>query len=199
MSEEYMQSEPLTAKGNALSDEKLVELYKSGDGDAFNELYARYKYVIIAASRYFYLSGGDKDDVLQEGLIGLFKAVDGYNGKSSFKSYAYLCIKHTVLTAVKSSLSNKNKPLRDYVSIYGTSSELNSLLGGDPEEKVIDDENSNEFMDMLGKKLSKFEKEVLGLYLDGLNYAQISETLNKSEKSIDNALQRIRKKISRMS
>lgn len=182
-----------------IADEELVQLYKSGTADAFNELYKRYKYVIVAASRYFYLSGGDKDDVLQEGLIGLFKAVDGYNGKSSFKSYAYLCIKHTVLSAVKTASSNKNKPLRDYVSIYGTSSDLNRLLGGDPEEKVIDDENSSEFMDKLVGKLSKFEREVLDLYLDGLNYSEISTAVGKSEKSIDNALQRIRKKIFKIS
>lgn len=182
-----------------LTDEKLVELYKGGDSNAFDELYVRYKYIIVAASRSFYLSGGDKDDILQEGFLGLLKAVDTYNGKSSFKSYAFLCIRSKIITAIKNSYSNKNKPLQGYVSIYGCSTELNRLLGDDPEEKIINDEAASEFMAKVRKILSKFEIVVLNLYLDGLTYTEISKKLGKDSKCIDNALQRIKKKISAIS
>lgn len=183
---------------NALTDEKLVELYKNGDCSAFEELYMRYKYVITAASRSFYLSGGDKDDLCQEGLLGLLKAADTYNGNSSFKSYAYLCIRSKILTAIERASSKKNKPLCGYVSIYGQSTELNRLFGGDPEEKIINDESASEFMDKVYKKLSKFEIIVLNYYLDGLTYTEISLKLGKDPKCIDNALQRIKKKISQI-
>lgn len=183
---------------NALTDEKLVELYKNGDCSAFEELYVRYKYVITAASRSFYLSGGDKDDLCQEGFLGLLKAADTYNGNSSFKSYAYLCIRSKILTAIERASSKKNKPLCGYVSIYGQSTELNRLFGGDPEEKIINDESASEFMDKVYKKLSKFEIIVLNYYLDGLTYTEISLKLGKDPKCIDNALQRIKKKISQI-
>jgi len=182
-----------------LTDEQLVEAYKNGESTAFDELYVRYKYVIVAASRTFYLSGGDKDDLLQEGFLGLLKAVDTYNGKISFKSYAYLCIRSRILTAVKNACSNKNKPLCGYVSIYGQSTELNRLLGDDPEEKLINDETAREFMEKVNKSLSKFEIIVLNLYLDGLTYTEIGVKLGNDPKKIDNALQRIRKKIIRLS
>lgn len=181
-----------------MTDEKLVELYKSGESAAFDELYFRYKYVIVAASRSFYLSGGDKDDLLQEGFLGLLKAVDTYNGKSSFKSYVYLCIRSKMITAIKKSLNGKNRAMCGYVSLYGQSTELSRLFGTDPEEKIINDENAREFMDKVRSKLSKFEIVVLNYYLDGLTYTEISTKLGKDPKCIDNALQRIKRKISQI-
>lgn len=183
---------------NEMTDEKLVELYKSGETIAFDELYVRYKYVIVAASRSFYLSGGDKDDLLQEGFLGLLKAVDTYNGKSSFKSYVYLCIRSKMITAIKKSLSGKNRPMCGYVSLYGQSTELSRLFAAGPEEKIIDEENASEFMEKVRSKLSKFEIIVLNYYLDGLTYTEISKKLGKEPKCIDNALQRIKKKISQI-
>lgn len=177
------------------SDEKLVELYRSGASGAFDELYGRYKYLINGAARSYYLSGGDKDDLLQEGFLGLLKAAETYNGKSSFKNYAFLCIRSKIITAVKSAQSYKNKPLVGYVSIYGSSIELNKLLYDDPENKVIDGENSAELIEKINKKLSKFEIIVLKLYLEGLSYTEIGAKLKKEPKSIDNALQRVKKKI----
>ena len=144
------------------------------------------------------LSGGDKDDLLQEGFLGLLKAVDTYNGKSSFKSYVYLCIRSKMITAIKKSLSGKNRPMCGYVSLYGQSTELSRLFAAGPEEKIIDEENASEFMEKVRSKLSKFEIIVLNYYLDGLTYTEISKKLGKEPKCIDNALQRIKKKISQI-
>lgn len=178
------------------SEEKLVELYKNGDGAAFDELYARYKRIINAAARSYYLGGGDKDDLLQEGFLGLLKAADSYDGaRGSFKTYAYVCIRSKIISAVKSAKSYKNKPLIDYVSIYGPSTELQKLLSDDPEDKLIDGENSAEFIQAINKKLSKLEIIVLKLYLEGLSYAEIGARVGRDGKSVDNAMQRVKKKI----
>lgn len=178
------------------SEEKLVELYKNGDSAAFDELYARYKRIINAAARSYYLGGGDKDDLLQEGFLGLLKAADSYDSaRGGFKTYAYVCIRSKIISAVKSAKSYKNKPLIDYVSIYGPSTELQKLLSDDPEDKLIDGENSAEFIQAINKKLSKLEIIVLKLYLEGLSYAEIGERVGRDGKSVDNAMQRVKKKI----
>ncbi len=178
------------------SEEKLVDLYKSGDSLAFDELYGRYKRIINAAARSYYLGGGDKDDLLQEGFLGLLKAAETYDCTiGRFKTYAYICIRSKLISAVKSAKSYKNKPLVDYVSIYGPSTELNKLLSDDPENALIDSENSAEFIENINKKLSKLEIIVLKLYLEGLSYAEISARVGRDSKSVDNAMQRIKKKI----
>ncbi len=178
------------------SEEKLVELYKGGDSSAFDELYGRYKHIINAAARSYYLGGGDKDDLLQEGFLGLLKAAETFDGTiGHFKTYAYICIRSKIISAVKSAKSYKNKPLVDYVSIYGPSTELNKLLCDDPEDALIDGENSAEFVQNINKKLSKLEIVVLKLYLEGLSYAEIGARVGRDAKSVDNAMQRIKKKI----
>ncbi len=178
-----------------LSDEQLVELYKSGDAQAFDEIYGRYKQIIMSAGRSFFLAGGDLNDVTQEGFLGLLKAVNTFNGKSSFKNYAYLCIRTKILSAVKSAQSAKYKPLNGAISLYGSSTELDKLFYDDPEQALIQDESVNEMLVKINSKLSKMEIIVFNYYLQGLTYTEISKRMGKDAKSIDNALQRIKKKI----
>lgn len=180
------------------SDEQLVELYRAGNEGAFEEICRRYKQVIMSAGRTFFLAGGDYDDVNQEGFIGLLKAVNTFNGKSSFKNYAYLCIRTNILTAVKSAQSAKYKPLNGAISLYGSSIELDKLFYEDPEQALIEDERVKEILVKINSKLSKMEIIVFNYYLQGLSYTEISERMGKDAKSIDNALQRIKKKISEL-
>lgn len=179
-----------------VSDEELVKMYRSGNAAAFDELYERYKYVLKAASHSFYLVGGDNDDLMQEGVLGFLSAVNGYNGKSMFKTYAYCCIRSKILNAVRNSQSIKNRPLNGYVSIYGTSPELKKLFEYDPEQQLINDESANELLNDIQNVLSKFEFSVFQNYLDGLSYTEIGKKLGKDPKCIDNALSRIKRKIS---
>lgn len=181
-----------------LPDEQLVDIYKKGEQGAFEELYDRYKKIIKAGARSFYLVDGDHDDLLQEGVLGLLKAVDNFNGKSSFKSFAYICIRSKMLNAIKKSNSNKNKPLNTYVSIYGSSVELDKLLYDNPEDTLISKENSLEFIQEVNSKLSKFEIIVFNMYLEGLSYTEIGAKLSKTPKCIDNALQRIKNKLNKI-
>ncbi len=184
------------SKDKILSDEDLVKQYRDGNTAAFDELYERYKYILKSASHSFYLVGGDNDDLIQEGLLGLLSAVNGYNGKSKFKTYAYCCIRSKILNAVRNSQSIKNRPLNGYVSIYGTSPELKKLFECDPEQQLINDENANELLSDIKNVLSKFEFSVFQNYLDGLSYTEIGEKMGKEPKCIDNALSRIKRKIS---
>jgi len=181
-----------------LSDEQLVELYKQGDQSAFEEIHGRYKQIIKSASRSFFLAGGDYDDVMQEGFLGLLKAVNTFNGKSSFKNYAYLCIRSKIFSAIKSAQSTKNKPLNGAISLYGSSVELDKLLHEDPEAAYIADERVNETVARINSKLSKMEIIVFSGYMQGLSYTEIGKRMGKDAKSIDNALQRIKKKISEL-
>lgn len=178
------------------SDETLVKLYKEGDESAFEAIYERYKYVIKGAARSYYLSGGDNEDLLQEGLWGLLKAVESYDGKKGgFKNYAYNCVRSKMLSAVKKANSLKNKPLSGYVSIYAPNAEVEKLLCENPEDSMISKENSGEIINRIQENLSKYEKNVLKLYLEGFSYLEISEKIGKTPKSVDNALNRIKRKI----
>lgn len=176
------------------SDDQLIALYKQGQDGAFNSLYDRYKYMIKSCARSFFLVGGDNEDLIQEGVIGLLKAVNGYNGTNAFSTYAYTCVKNALLSAVSKAQSAKNKPLNYSVSIYSDTVELNPAI--DPEEEIIGKESADELIKKINEKLSSFEITVLKLYLNGLSYLEIGEKLNKQPKSIDNALQRIKRKIS---
>ncbi len=189
-------SEKSGRSDKTISDEELVKMYRGGNAAAFDELYERYKYVLKAASHSFYLAGGDNDDLMQEGVLGFLSAVNGYNGKSMFKTYAYCCIRSKILNAVRNSQSIKNRPLNGYVSIYGTSPELKKLFEYDPEQQLINDENANELLNDIQNVLSKFEFSVFQNYLYGLSYTEIGEKMGKDPKCIDNALSRIKRKIS---
>lgn len=180
------------------SDNQLIDLYKGGDNGAFEVLYNRYKYMIRACSRRVFLVGGDSEDAMQEGVIGFIKAVNTFqqNGESSFSTYAYTCVKNSLLTAVTKAQSTKNRVLNQSVSIYDNAFELDPVAL-DPEQQVIIREDAHELTLKINQALSGFEITVLKLYLEGLSYIEIAEQLDKSSKSIDNALQRIKRKISK--
>ena len=183
-----------------LKDEELaLKVQKNGEG--LEIIMARYKNMVNSFARSYFLSDGDVDDLIQEGLVGLFKAVTTYNGKASFSSHAYTCIKSSIISAVKKSNRLKNAPLLNYVSLTGGSDD-----GGDktdiitdksfgPEEIYINAESMQELNKKIELTLSKFENNILALYLNGYSYSDIAVKTNKDVKSIDNALQRIRKKL----
>ena len=177
------------------TDEQLIEMHKKGDHTVFEIIYARYKNMIRSLARGLFLVGGDNEDLMQEGVLGLLNAVNTFNGATSFSTYAYTCIKNSMLTAVNSAQSKRNTPLNTSVPIVTQTDEfLNLYL--DPEDEIIGKESERELMQKITQGLSLFESTVLKLFLEGLSYVEIGEKLNKTAKSIDNALQRIKRKIS---
>ena len=192
---------------STLSDEQLVLLSAQGNNSAEETILHRYKNYVKSKARTYYLIGADNDDVVQEGMIGLYKAIRDFKPEKNitFKTFADVCITRQILTAIRTANRNKHNPLNASVSInapvFGDDSETtfvniirqNSV--SNPEEIYIIDETLREIKNEISKKLSGFENQVLELYLDGLSYIEISETMNKSLKSIDNALQRIKKKL----
>ena len=190
------------------SDEALLALLRQGDEDAEWELYDRYKPLVRARARTFFLVGADNEDLVQEGMLGLYKAVCEYDPtkNAAFRSFAELCITRQILTAIKGATRKKHQPLNTYVSLNqpvyepgSTDRTLMDVLSGmgvsDPEEMLIGRENMEAMARDIEEKLSSLEKQVLGLYLKGLSYQQIGQFLNKPPKSIDNAIQRVKKKL----
>lgn len=186
-----------------LSDEEAVKLAQDGNSAALNHIMARYRnYVYSKANRYF-LAGADKDDVAQEGMIGLYKAVKEYSFDegSSFKSFAGLCISRQIITAVKAAARKKHLPLNSYISLDkpdGFEDSDGSVLedgAQNPEAIIIGKEDLSRTEHKISKALSKLEMQVLAYYTKGMSYGEIAEVLGKSKKSIDNALQRIKKKL----
>lgn len=181
------------------SDAELLKLAKEKNSDAVCEIIGRYKNLIKHIIRSYYLVGGDYEDLLQEGYFGLYKAIETFNGKSVFKSYAYTCIKNRILSAIEKDNSNKNLPLNTSISleksdeVYGREEIQDNNFN--PEESYLGFEGEKELIEQIKSVLSPFEDKILDLYLEGYTYLEISERLNKNEKSIDNAIQRIRKKI----
>ena len=184
----------------------MKRYYVRENSEEANELlYDKYKPLIEKNARrllkYCNYNGLELNDLIQEGMIGVFKAITSFNGKSSFKAYAYTCIKTNIITAIKKSNRNKNKPLNNYISLSGTdgNDEDKNLLvcdkNFDPERKVIEMESHDELRETIKQKLSQFEYKILLYYLQGFSYSDISERTGKKEKSIDNAIQRIRKKL----
>ncbi len=187
-----------------LTDEELCALAKKGDLNAINLLFERCRTMVRSIVHSYFLSGGDREDLLQEGMIGLFKAVNGYNGKAGFRTFAALCVKRSVLSAIRLGSRDKHKPLNNYISLSALSEDGSGceLRVGreaiDPETEYINNESLEELKEGIHFTLSKFERKVLALYLDGYSYETIGEKLGKSAKSADNALQRIRRKIERI-
>lgn len=190
------------------SDEKLIGLMRRDQPEIMDYLMEKYKNLVRKKVRAFYLMGGDKDDLIQEGMIGLFKAVRDYapEREGTFSGFADLCIMRQIYTAVEASGRKKHFPLNSYISLYsGTVGPqehevpLQDVLpdpkDGNPEELVIDRENQEQMRQALEKRLSRYEKQVVEAYLTGMDYREIAEMLGKTPKSIDNALQRIRKKM----
>ena len=180
-----------------LSDEELLRYVNQGNLMADSELVHRYTPHIMKRIQKYSLPGMEKDDLMQEGLIGLMKAVRLYDRKKSkFITFAHICIETSILTAVESALSNKSIPLRDYSSITeesGQSTLDNTCCS--PEQTVFLQEQISEFHRTVEKVLSPFENKVLTLHLNGYSYKTISQKLDTSPKAVDNAIQRIRRKI----
>lgn len=184
-----------------LSDEKLAVLAKA-DNAAMETLLERYKKAVKSTARQYFLADGEEDDLIQEGTIGLFKAINTYDGVSSFKNYAFTCIKSGIISAVRKSTSDKNKPLLYYVPIGAEGDEDKSSIikdeAIDPEEEYINSEAEKEFIDRIKMTLSEYEFDILTLYLSGYSYSDIAKKQGKKVKSVDNAVQRIRKKIAQV-
>lgn len=188
-----------------LSDEQLIRKLREGDSKIMDFILDKYKPLVRKKSNAMYLIGGDTDDLIQEGMIGLFKAIRDYDEskEASFYHFAELCINRQIYSAIEASNRKKHAPLNSYISFYSDSSEdgvaVEDLLGADflsnPEEVVIAQESQEILLQKLRAKLSKFEQNVLDDYLSGMNYQQIAEKMGKSPKAIDNALQRIKGKM----
>ncbi|WP_458407801.1 RNA polymerase sporulation sigma factor SigH [Anaerotignum sp.] len=190
-------------------DEELVLMAQNGDEAAQEYLLDKYKSLVRAKSRAYFLIGADSEDIIQEGMIGLYKAVRDYNEEknASFRSFAELCVNRQMITAIKAATRQKHQPLNSYISlnkpVYEEESEqtymdfLQSSSGSllNPEALLIGQENKSFLEDQMVKNLSSFETRVLVLYLQGRSYFEIANVLDKPEKSIDNALQRVKKKL----
>ncbi len=189
-----------------MSDEDLITIIKSGDKSALEFLISKYKELVNMKVSKFFMIGAEKEDIVQEGLIGLFKAVKSYNPEkqNSFKTFANLCIERQLITAIKSSNRQKHMPLNSYLSLNTTAyeeDEDSSLLDvfdahqmEDPLDTITKKEYYQIVENAIDKSLSDFEKQVLNRYMQGESYVQIAEKLDAPVKSIDNAIQRIRKK-----
>lgn len=194
------------------SDEELIAMMKRGEPEIMDYLMEKYKNLVRRKARALYLIGGDGDDLIQEGMIGLFKAVRDYDSgrDASFFTFADLCISRQMYTAVQASGRQKHAPLNSYISLYGhvasgseqgEEAQLLNLLSSkaelSPEEMMIDKENVKSLEQTIERELSTFEKQVLDLYLTGMSYVQIAKVLGRDGKSADNALQRIKGKLKR--
>jgi len=200
---------PIDSFNDSYTDEELVELVKEGNPFALEFLLGKYKYLVKAKARSYFLIGADKEDIVQEGMIGLFKAIRDYreNKISSFRAFADICVTRQIITAIKTATRQKHIPLNSYVSlnrpffeeetektlidILAVSGEIN------PEEMMIGEEEMKNFQRKIGKILSPLEWEVLSSYLEGQSYQEIAEDLHKHVKAVDNALQRIKRKMER--
>lgn len=179
---------------NELSDNQLIALHKANDTEAFPVLLERYKDLVRGVSRAYYLVGGDGDDVLQEGYCGLLKAVTTYseNSAASFSTFARLCIESAIKTAVTKANNKGNELLNNAVSLAEC---LGVFAPDTPEDKVIDDESVSELRERITSGLSETEKTVLERYLTGMTYGEIADAIGCNEKKVDNAIQRIKKKL----
>ncbi len=191
------------------NDEELIEMVHQGNTDALDYLITKYRLLVRAKARSYFLIGADKEDIVQEGMIGLYKAIRDFKGDklASFRAFAELCITRQIITAIKTATRQKHIPLNSYISldkpIFDEESDrtlmdvLTGAIMDDPEELMIHREEFGYLEEKMGEILSELELQVLALYLDGQSYHEISEKLNRHVKSIDNALQRVKRKLER--
>lgn len=190
-----------------IPDEILVEWVRIGDDSALEFLIHKYKTFVRSKSRSYFLIGADREDIVQEGMIGLYKAIRDFRDDklASFKAFAELCITRQIITAIKTATRQKHVPLNSYISldkpIYDEDSDrtLMDVIGGakvtDPEELIINREEFSDIELKMSELLSELERNVLMLYLDGRSYQEIAVDLSRHVKSIDNALQRVKRKL----
>jgi len=192
---------------SAYADEELILMLREGEVAITDFIMEKYKNLVRSKAKSMYILGADTEDLIQEGMIGLFKAVRDYDyGRdANFYTFAELCISRQIYTAIRASGRQKHAPLNGYISLYaGTSAEgenasllevLASTTDVNPEDWIIDQENVKRVEQAIEDQLSPFEKEVLDLYLTGMSYTQIAKVLGKDEKSTDNALSRLKQKL----
>ena len=190
------------------SDELLVRMARDGDEKAEDFLLKKYKDFVRSKARAYFLVGGVSDDLIQEGMIGLYNAIGHYDESmaSSFMTYAAICINNKLISAVSADGRQKNAPLNGYVSIYssitdetGEEASLSDVLPDteniNPEAIILNEEQEKLTINRLLGKLSALEKEILSYYMEGMSYSEIAKLIGKTEKSVDNAIQRIRLKM----
>jgi RNA polymerase sporulation-specific sigma factor len=176
-----------------LTDEELMERHRAGETEVAEYLLEKYKPLVKRQARTMYLIGGENDDLIQEGMIGLFKAIRYYRQEEgSFYTFAELCITRQMYTAVQASNRKKHEPLNGYVSLE---EQPQMPTEQNPEALLIDQENLEDRYDQIHKRLSNLEKLVLELYLEGKTYEQIATVIGKNAKAVDNTIQRIKKKL----
>ena len=191
-----------------MTDEELVRLAQEGDNDALEYLLNKYKNFVRSKARSYFLIGADHEDIVQEGMIGLYKAIRDFRPDklSSFRAFAELCITRQIITAIKSATRKKHIPLNTYVSlsrpVYEDGDGERTLIDvlettriSDPEEALIGRESYEAVARDIENALSKLEREALSLYLQGLSYQQIAAAMGRSTKCVDNAIQRVKKKL----
>ncbi len=198
------------AEYEKLSDEQLIDRLRGGEGEISEYICEKYKNLVRSKAKSMFILGGDTEDLIQEGMIGLFKAVRDYDSgrDASFYTFAELCISRQLYTAVQAAGRKKHLPLNSYVSLYGNEDgekkgkeqeelleEISDSARLNPEELFLDRERTKYLENAIEKELSPFEKQVLDLYLTGMSYSEIARVLGREEKSTDNALQRLKGKI----
>ncbi|WP_285853751.1 RNA polymerase sporulation sigma factor SigH [Oceanobacillus luteolus] len=193
-----------------LDDEELIHLIHQEDKHALDFLINKYRNFVQGKAQAYFLIGADREDIVQEGMIGLYKAIRDYDKEklSSFKAFAELCITRQIITAIKTATRQKHTPLNSYVSldkpIFDEESDrtLIDVIAGsmsvDPEKLLVNQEKLVDMEFKLSELLSGFEKQVLHLYLDGCSYQEISAKLDRHVKSVDNALQRVKRKLEQL-
>lgn len=190
------------------TDRELCAMVAQGNREAEEELVTRYNRLVRACARPYFLAGGDSEDLIQEGMVGLLQAIREYDAEkdTAFRTYAEICIRSRLYSAIRAASRDKHAPLNHSISLetpffdkntdhltYGAS----NLQQKNPEELIIGREEFAECLEKLKGRLSEFEAKILGLYLKGLSYLEIAAEVNRSPKSVDNAVQRIRRKLAR--
>ena len=195
---------------NSIEDEEIIAIVRNDNNIALEYLIRKYKNYVKLKARSYYLIGADNEDIVQEGMIGLYKAIRDYDQtrETSFRSFAEICITRQIITAIKTATRQKHIPLNSYISlnkpVYSEESErtLQDIITGikiyDPEELMIGKEGLNLIEEKMQEVLSQLELEVFKSYIDGLSYQEIAEELNRHIKCIDNALQRVKKKLEKI-
>ncbi|MBQ2905129.1 MAG: RNA polymerase sporulation sigma factor SigH [Peptococcaceae bacterium] len=190
-----------------LTDEEIVSLAKDGDTVALEFLIGKYKNFVRSKARTYFLIGADREDIIQEGMIGLYKAIRDYryDKQASFHSFAEICVTRQIITAIKTATRQKHMPLNSYVSlnkpVYEEESErtLSDVItqgkAGNPEDLFIDQEDFLDIESTMQRILSPLEQDVVNLYLEGKSYVEIAQQLDRHVKSVDNALQRVKRKL----